>query len=116
MSRDPGLYLEDIHLSCQKIMRYTIGMAFDSFCKDDRTYDAVIRNLEIIGEAAKNIPSELQSCYPSIEWRAIGALRNIMAHEYFGIKNEIVWDIVQNKVPVLLEQINIILNELDKSS
>lgn len=57
--------LEDIHLSCQKIMRYTIGMAFDSFCKDDRTYDAVIRNLEIIGEAAKNIPSELQSCYPS---------------------------------------------------
>ena len=110
MSRDPRLYLEDIQSSCQKIVRYTFGATLDSFRQDDRTYDAVIRNLEIIGEAAKNVPLELQACYPAIEWRAIAALRNIVAHEYFGVNDEIIWDIVTNKIPPLLSQIQSILN------
>jgi uncharacterized protein with HEPN domain len=76
-------------------------MSLEQFRQDDRTYDAVIRNLEIIGEAARNIPVETQSRYPQIEWRSIAAFRNIVAHEYFGIKDEIVWDIVTNKIPEL---------------
>ena len=109
MSRDPNLYLEDIQNSCDKIIHYTSGMTFDDFTCDDRTYDAVIRNLEIVGEAAKNIPEELKRKYSQVEWRAIGALRNIVAHEYFGVKDEIIWDVVINKIPVLREHIQQIL-------
>lgn len=109
MSRDPRLYLEDILEACEKIQRYTSRMLFDEFQSDDRTYDAVIRNLEIIGEAAKNIRPEIQELYPDIEWRAISAFRNIVAHEYFAIKTEIVWDIVVNKIPDLYNHIQDIL-------
>jgi uncharacterized protein with HEPN domain len=90
MSRDPRLYLEDIAASCQKIVRYTTGMTHQDFQKDDRTYDAVIRNLEIIGEAANKVPEDIQQRYRYIQWREMIALRNIIAHAYFGIKDEII--------------------------
>lgn len=105
MSRDLRLYLEDILQACEKIQRYTDRMFLDEFQSDDRTYDAVIRNLEIIGEAAKNIPPETRALYPDIEWRAIAAFRNIVAHEYFAVNAEIVWDIITNKIPDLQKQI-----------
>jgi uncharacterized protein with HEPN domain len=105
VSRDPELYLEDIEVSCKKIIRFTQGLSFSDFISDDRTHDAVIRNLEIIGEAAKNVPTEFREKYPDVEWRAIGMLRNIVAHEYFGVNDEIIWDIVTNKIPILFEQI-----------
>ncbi len=111
MSRDPVLYLEDIQNSCDKIVRYTNGMSFDKFKTDDRTYDAVVRNLEVIGEAVKNLPEQLRVEHPQIEWRAIGALRNIVAHEYFGVKDEIIWDIVLNKIPILQKQVRLILDD-----
>ena len=110
MSRDPELYLEDIRMACAKITRYIKGMTFENFKADDRTYDAVIRNLEIIGEAAKNIPEEICLSHPEIEWRAITALRNIVAHEYFGVRDEIIWDIATNKVPRLKVQIDRIIS------
>ena len=112
MSRDVGLYLEDILLACQKIRRYTAGTSFADFKGDERTYDAVIRNMEIIGEAARNVESEFQAQYPDVEWRAITALRNILAHGYFSIKDEILWDIVENKVPRLEELIWNLLDSL----
>jgi uncharacterized protein with HEPN domain len=115
-SRDPRLYIEDIRLSCQKIIRFTNGMSFKDFTTDDRTYDAVIRNLEIIGEAARNVPPEVKGQYPDIEWRATSALRNILAHEYFGILDEIIWDIVQNKVPSLEMLAGKVLLDLENSS
>jgi uncharacterized protein with HEPN domain len=110
MSRDVRLYLDDILACCGKIMRYTQDLTFEGFQKDDRTYDAVIRNLEIIGEAAKNIPLEIQQRYSFVEWRAIASLRNIVAHEYFGVKDDIIWDIIQQKIPALQEQIKDILD------
>jgi uncharacterized protein with HEPN domain len=113
MSRDARIYLEDILLACQKIRRYIAGASFVQFVQDDRTFDAVIRNLEIIGEAAKSIPPETQQRFPEVEWRAASAFRNILAHQYFAIKEEIVWDIVQNKIPPLQEQIEQALLELD---
>ena len=111
MSRDVALYLEDILTSCNKIIRFTSGTTFETFKTDDRTYDAVIRNPEIIGEAAKNIPVEFHRKYPQVEWRGIGALRNIVAHEYFGVKDEIIWDVVVDKIPVLQKQIEQILTQ-----
>lgn len=92
-------------------MRYIDGMEFSEFSADERTYDAVLRNLEIIGEAARNIPEEIQQQYPRVEWRAIAALRNIVAHAYFSVKDEIIWDVISNKVPALLEQVEQILKE-----
>ena len=98
MSRDSSLYLEDILESCGKIERFTEQLSFDQFLEDEKTYDAVVRNLEIIGEAAKNIPEDVRLRYPDIEWRKIAGLRDIIAHEYFGIDDDILWDIIQNKI------------------
>jgi uncharacterized protein with HEPN domain len=86
------------------------GMSFDAFLKDDRTYDAVIRNLEIIGEAAKNVTAEFQADHPAVAWRKTTALRNIIAHEYFGVKDEIIWDIIQKEIPELGERSQNILD------
>ena len=90
-------------------MRYTQGMTFEDFLTDERTFDAVMRNLQIIGEAAKNVPPEVRSRYLEIEWRKISGLRDVLAHAYFSLENETLWDIVQNKVPPLLIQVQHIL-------
>lgn len=90
-------------------MRYTQGMTFEDFLTDERTFDAVMRNLQIIGEAAKNVPPEVRSRYLEIEWRKISGLRDVLAHAYFSLENETLWDIVQNKVPPLLIQVQHII-------
>jgi uncharacterized protein with HEPN domain len=113
MSRSLQLYLDDICASCAKVQRYTLDMTLEDFVADDRTYDAVVRNLQIIGEAVKQIPSNIRAQYPTIEWRKIAGLRDILAHAYFSLENETLWDIVQNKVPELLEQVQCIV--LDES-
>jgi uncharacterized protein with HEPN domain len=111
MSRNIRLYLEDIQSSCGKILHYTDGMNMEDFLHDDRTYDAVVRNLEIIGEAAKNLNEEFRKKNPQIEWRALMSFRNIMAHEYFGIKDEILWDVIQNKIPTLANNIQMMIDD-----
>ena len=112
MSRSLRLYLEDILSSGTKILRYTEGMTCEDFIRDEKTYDAVVRNLQIIGEAAKNVPMEFRDKYKQIEWRKIAGLRDILAHTYFSLENETLWDVVENKVPILIEQIREILLEL----
>jgi uncharacterized protein with HEPN domain len=109
MSRDYRLYLDDIQASVEKILRYTRGLSFDAFVEDNKTFDAVVLNLEIIGEAAKNVPDSVKSKYPEVDWRRIAGLRDIIAHGYFGLNEHILWDLVQNRVPELQEQIRIIL-------
>jgi uncharacterized protein with HEPN domain len=103
--------LEDILDSCGKILRFTAQMPFDQFVEDEKTYDAVVRNLEIIGEAAKNVPEDIRLRYPGIEWRKIAGLRDVIAHEYFGIDNDILWDIIQNKIHSLQEEVRRILDK-----
>ncbi len=109
MSRSIRLYLEDILTSCAKVRRYTQGMTFEDFQADDRTYDAVVRNLQIIGEAVKNIPPEMRGKYPEVEWRKIAGLRDILAHAYFSLEDETLWDIVSTKMTLLLEVVQRII-------
>lgn len=111
MSRDESLYLADIQESCEKVMRFTKGMTYKEFVHDDLHFDAVLRNLEITGEAAKNISEETRQKYPHIKWRKIAGFRDIVAHEYFGVNEETIWDIVKNEIPALLATVKIMLGE-----
>ena len=85
MSRDYSVYLEDILEAIQKIQQYIEGLSINTFSRDSKTLDAVVRNLEVIGEATKRIPEEIRSKYPGIEWKKIAGLRDMLIHEYFGI-------------------------------
>lgn len=105
MSRDYRPFLDDIRRSCEKVIRYTDGLTFEQFVADERTFDAVLRNLAIIGEAVKQIPQDVRQLCPTVEWRKIARFRDIAIHHYFGVDEQIVWDIVQNKVPDLLDQL-----------
>lgn len=109
MSRDYRLYLDDIQSSAAKILQYTQGVSYDSFVNDTKTFDAVVLNLQIIGEAVKNIPDSVKAKYPQVDWRRIAGLRDVIAHGYFGLNEDLLWDIVQNRVPQLAEQIQEIL-------
>lgn len=111
MSRDESLYLADIIECCEKVLRYTKGMTYKDFVYDEVHFDAVLRNLEIIGEAVKHIPEAIRQKYPQVKWRKIAGFRDVVAHNYFGVSDEIVWDVVENIIPDLLEQVREILKE-----
>lgn len=98
MSRDPRLYLDDILEAAAQIREYTVSMDYEAFARDRKTQDAVVRNLEIIGEAAARLSESTKLRAAEIEWRKIVGLRNMLAHEYFGISLPVVWDVVQNKL------------------
>ncbi len=112
MSRNLVLYLDDILASIAKIQRYTDDMTWETFVADERTFDAVARNLQIIGEAVKNIPTEMRDRYSQIEWRKIAGLRDILAHTYFAVEYEVIWDIVQTKLGDLRECIATMKSDL----
>ena len=111
MSRDLRLYCEDILVSCEKVLRYTEEVSFEAFIEDEIRFDAVLRNLQIIGEAVKQVPQDMRDRYSIIEWRKIVGLRDILAHAYFSLEDETIWDIVENKVPELRSQIQIIIQQ-----
>ena len=111
MSRNIKLYLYDILNSINKIKRYTKEMNYEQLIADELTFDAVVYNLQIIGEAVKKIPPEIRDRYPQIEWRKIAGLRDIIAHAYFTIDDRIVWDIIQNKLLDLQKRIEQILSD-----
>jgi len=111
MQRDYTAYLNDILKAINKIENYAGNLTLDDFSDSNLYQDAIIRNLEIIGEAVKHIPNTLQKKYPDVEWKKIAGLRDILAHAYFGIDIEIVWDVVQNKLPEFKEQIKLILSK-----
>ena len=111
MSRDYKVYLQDILEAIRKIQNFTKGISKNSFLSDEKTFDAVIRNLEIIGEAIKNIPDHVRNNHHKIEWRKIAGLRDVLIHEYFGIDEDIVWEIIEDKLPHLKRQIQEILKK-----
>ncbi len=101
MPRNSGVYVEDILEAIRRIRTYTAGLDEAAFGASLITIDAVVRNLEVIGEAAGRIPEEIRAGAPGIEWRKIIALRNVLAHEYFGIHTKIVWNVVIDKLEPL---------------
>src|SRR6266404_6075378 len=103
MPRDSDVYVGDIIHAVRKIRVYTAAMTREQFDRDEKTIDAVVRNLEIIGEAVKHVPELLRDQAPHIPWKRIAGLRDLLIHQYFGIDLEIIWDIVQNKLTELDE-------------
>lgn len=108
------LYLNDIKEAISKIESYTRKMTFDEFKKDAKTIDAVVRNIEIIGEAAKHIPPEIRLKHVEIPWKEIIGTRSKVIHEYFGIDETILWKTVTEDLPQLKNQIEKILKMSDQ--
>ena len=108
--RDTLLLLDDILQSAKKIKLYTSDLDYDSFISDDKTMDAVVRNFEIIGEAANRIDSDFRDQNPEIEWKRIRGFRNRIVHEYFGIDYEIVWEIIQTYLDEMIDWIETIID------
>jgi uncharacterized protein with HEPN domain len=97
VSRDERLLLSDIERSCAKVITWTSGLTRDELLADEMRYDAVLRNLQIIGEAVKQLSAETRTRYPAVPWQRIAGFRDVVTHAYFGIDEDIVWDIIQNK-------------------
>ncbi|NJL84872.1 MAG: DUF86 domain-containing protein [Leptolyngbyaceae cyanobacterium SM1_1_3] len=87
--------------SISKIQRHTAGLSYEDLMQDERTLDAIVHNLQIIGEATKQIPDSLRSKYPQIQWKAIAGMRDIIAHAYFSINTRIVWNVIQQELKPL---------------
>ena len=102
-SRSWKFRIDDIIEAIDKIERYTSGIDFDEWQQDEKTVDAVIRNIEVIGEASSHLPIEIQEQYKDVPWHTMKGIRNIVAHEYFGVDLEIVWKTVKEDLPVLKE-------------
>ena len=101
MSRNWRIYLKDMREFCDRIISFMEGVSREQFEQHGLVYDGVIRNIELLGEAARQIPEEVRAKGPGIDWARIVALRNLLIHAYFGIDDDIVWDVVVNKIPSL---------------
>lgn len=110
--RGDKAFLADIRESIIRTDYYTEKLSYDEFRKDIKTQDAVIRNLEIIGEASKNISENLKNKYPKVPWKSLAGVRDKLIHHYFGINLDIVWNIIKQDLPVLLLQTEEIIEYL----
>jgi len=110
------LYIDDIFDSCNKIQKYTDGYTYTKFKKDIKTVDAVIRNLEIIGEASKMVPLKIRKKYKKVPWREMIDMRNKVSHEYFGVDCRILWATIETDIPDLLQSIIQIKKDVNMQS
>lgn len=105
MKRDVWLFIEDITKSIKNIEEFTKGINKEKFLRDKLRQSAVIRQLEIIGEAAKNVPPSFSEKYPKIPWKEISGFRDILSHAYFGVSIERVWNIIEKDLSALKKEI-----------
>jgi uncharacterized protein with HEPN domain len=90
--RDVEVYFDDICDASRKIEDFTAGLTYETFVRDEKTIDAVLRNFQVIGQAAKHVPDDVRARFPGIDWKKICGLRDVIIHDYFGINLKIVWD------------------------
>ncbi len=114
MKRDASVFLQHILESIARIEEFTEGMSKEDFVASVKTQDAVIRRLEIIGEASKNLPNSFREKHPEIEWGDMIRTRDKLSHGYFGVDLKLAWDILKNDLPALKEKIGKILGEMRK--
>lgn len=106
---EPRDYLRHILVEADYLLANKSGLSFETFMSNGTLQRAFVRSLEVIGEANKKVPLDFRSQYPDIEWRAMAGMRDRLIHDYFGVDYEIVWDVVQNRIPELRRQIYSIL-------
>jgi uncharacterized protein with HEPN domain len=111
MKRDISLYLNDIYNSATDIITFIMEMSYDDFQQDKKTILAVTKSFEIIGEAVKHIPQGFKKKYPTIEWKNMAGLRNLLVHEYFGIDLPVIWNVIESKLPALIIDFKRIIDE-----
>ena len=110
-TRDPKSYFNDILNSIIHIEEYVSNLDYSDFSNDQKTVDAVIRNLEIIGEATKNIPEEIRDKYPNLPWKEMSGMRDKLIHGYFDVIYSIIWETIQNDLPLIKSEIMKILDD-----
>jgi len=103
--RDAGVLLEDIRDAMRKVSNYIQGMDLATFMADEKTADAVIRNIGVIGEAAKQLPEDFKTAYPQIPWHLMAGMRNRLVHDYAGVDLEIVWQVAGGALPAMAAEI-----------
>jgi uncharacterized protein with HEPN domain len=106
--KDPQVYLLHIRDATERVLRYT-AEGKSAFLADPKTQDAVVRNLEIIGEAVKNLPDLLKAGHPDIPWKQMAGMRDKVIHEYFGVNLQLVWEVVERELPALRQKIEMII-------
>lgn len=109
-------FLSDIREAIQRISAYVMGLDYEAFVKDTKTQDAVIRNLEILGEATKNLSEAFRAAHGRVPWKRMAAARDRLIHHYFGVNLDIVWQIISTELPKVTEQLPIIEDEKNDDS
>ncbi|MBF0288286.1 MAG: DUF86 domain-containing protein [SAR324 cluster bacterium] len=107
-------FLRDILEASNRIKAYSRGIGYDDFLADLKTQDAVVRNLEIIGEASKNLSNVFRAQYPQVPWKSLTGMRDKLIHDYFGVNLDIVWGVLKEDLGELTGQIEIILKNLEE--
>ena len=109
--RGAKAFLQDMLEAARRIQAYTKELDFDTFRQDQKTQDAVLRNLEILGEAAKQIPEMIVAQFPGLPWKEMAGTRDRLIHHYFGVNLDIVWGIVELELPTVIAELEAILEQ-----
>lgn len=113
MTRTVSLYVKDIIQNMADAEEFVQGLSFETFISDKKTFNAVVRSIEVIGEAVKNIPESVRSIYPDIPWKEMAGMRDKPIHFYFGVDREAVWVTVKERIPTIRPIFELILQDLE---